>query len=355
MNPIYYVVTYWRNKAFDYGWLKSKSYGFPVIGVGNLSVGGTGKSPMIEYLIRLLSKDFQTATLSRGYKRKTTGFKLADASDSAVSIGDEPFQIYRKFGERIKVAVDEKRVRGITELKDQFKKIKAVILDDAYQHRYVKPGVSVLLIDYNRPLIDDHLLPWGELREPVYAAKRRANIVIVTKTPHNIKPIEKRLWIKDLRLFPYQFLFFTSFVYGKLTPVFTKRGHKLSLQELKENKISVLLVTGIANPDPLIDEIKKVSRKAEILSFPDHQDYGQIHTAAITRKFSAMKGENKVIVTTEKDAVKLEKLHFENKEVAKNLYYLPVKIQFLDGGEEEFDKRIVDFVTKNKRVSRLHK
>ena len=207
--------------------LKSVEFEFPVISVGNITVGGTGKTPHVEYLIDLLSEKFHIAFLSRGYRRKTKGFVQAGKNSGPDEIGDEPFQVHRKFQD-ITVAVDEKRVHGIEQLKKKNKKLQCIILDDAYQHRHVKPGLNILLIDYHRPLHKDFLLPAGDLRERIYGM-HRANIVIVSKVPNNIKPIEKRIWIKDLNLFPYQFLYFTELEYGKLTPVFWEKQKELSL------------------------------------------------------------------------------------------------------------------------------
>ena len=206
LSLIYGIVVWIRNVMFDINILKSKEFTIPVISVGNITVGGTGKTPHVEYLIRLLKDEFKIATLSRGYKRKSFGFVLANESSTVIEIGDEPRQIKQKFPE-IAVAVDSNRVKGINKLLQSEKNLNAIILDDAFQHRYVSPGLSILLVDYNNPLKDDYLLPFGRLREQA-GERQRADIIIVTKCPSKIKPIDQRLLEKDLKMFAYQKLFF---------------------------------------------------------------------------------------------------------------------------------------------------
>ena len=332
--------------------LKSVEFDFPVISVGNITVGGTGKTPHVEYLIDLISEKFHIAVLSRGYRRKTKGFVLADKNSGPHDIGDEPFQVYSKY-KNITVAVDEKRVHGIEQLKKKYKKLQCVILDDAFQHRYIRPGLNILLIDYNRPLHKDFLLPAGDLRERAHGMQR-ANIVIVTKVPHDIKPIEKRIWIKDLNLFPYQLLYFTAFEYGKLTPVFQGKQKKMGLDEQDKKSTGIVLVTGIVNPGPLFDEIKVYSHSVTHLRYPDHHDYSLADIEKFRKNFYALSEKNKLIVTTEKDAVKIGQMKGIDPELKKVIYYLPVRIKFVGGKQDEFDKNILKYVAKNKRLSRLH-
>lgn len=348
---VYGIIVSVRNKLFDWHILKSEEFDLPVISVGNITVGGTGKTPHVEYLLKLLSSKLKLGFLSRGYKRKTTGYIEANEKTNSHLIGDEPYQVFRTFGQDVLVAVDENRVHGIKEL---FKKnLQAIVLDDAYQHRYVKPGVSILLMDYNRPVFSDHLLPFGELREGTGGIKR-ANIVIVTKVPKSIKPIEKRLLINELNLFPYQFLFFTRIEYGELTSVFNEEGKGISLLELKKKKPAVLLVSGIANPSPLIEAVNKYTSELSTLIYSDHQEYGPKQLKEITSKFESLAGKEKIVVTTEKDAVKIREVGDETK-LPLHFYYLPIKVRFLDNGEEEFNKIIREFAEKNKPINRLHK
>ena len=332
--------------------LKSVEFDFPVISVGNITVGGTGKTPHVEYLIDLLSKKFHIAFLSRGYRRKTKGFIQAGKNSGPDEIGDEPFQVHRKFQD-ITVAVDEKRAHGIEQLKKKHKKLQCVILDDAFQHRSVRPGLNILLIDYNRPLHKDFLLPVGDLRERIYGM-HRANIVIVTKVPRDIKPIEKRIWIKDLNLFPYQFLYFTALEYGKLTPVFWEKQKKLSLDEQDKKSTGIILVTGIVNPDPLFDKMKSISRSICHIQYPDHHNYSPADIEKIHQNLSTLSEKNRLVVTTEKDAVKIGQMKEIDPDLKMLMYYLPVRVKFVGGKQDEFDKNILKYVAKNKRLSRLH-
>ncbi|MBN1951213.1 MAG: tetraacyldisaccharide 4'-kinase [Bacteroidales bacterium] len=352
LSILFRFITSVRNKLFDLKILKSESFDFPVISVGNITVGGTGKTPHVEYLLGLLQEKFRIAFLSRGYKRKTRGFILADGQASPASIGDEPYQVYSKF-KKVKVAVDEDRVHGIRSLRNADKGVQCVILDDAYQHRRVQAGVSILLIDYHRPMHKDFLLPFGDLRESRHGI-HRANIVIVTKVPHEIKPIEKRLWIKELDLFPYQFLYFTTFRYSDLLPVFKSSKHKLPLNEFRTGKYSVLLVTGIANTIPLEQEMIKYSSHFEHLRYADHHSFTAPDLKKIKAKLEDIPGKYKIVITTEKDAVKLSTLPMTEKGIGGKIYYLPAKIEFLDNKGKQFDETIYDFVAKNKRISRLH-
>ena len=249
---IYGAVVVMRNKLFDWGIFRSKSFDVPVICFGNLAVGGTGKTPHTEYLIKLLHDKYQVAVLSRGYKRRTKGYVLATPQCTAKTIGDEPYQMYTKFSS-VTLAVDEKRCHGIEKLlKLKEPSTDVILLDDAFQHRHVKAGLNILLTDYHRLFCDDTLLPAGRLREPV-SGKNRAQIVIVTKCPQDIKPIDYNIITKRLNLYPYQQLFFSSFRYGNLQPVFptmspdtnaNSTNHEVALSSLTNTDI--LLMTGIA-------------------------------------------------------------------------------------------------------------
>ncbi|MGD2034892.1 MAG: tetraacyldisaccharide 4'-kinase [Bacteroidales bacterium] len=353
LSFFYGLATGMRNFLFNRNILKSVSFDLPVISVGNITVGGTGKTPHVEYLVDLLSKNFSVSVLSRGYKRKTKGFLMADKTSTPEIIGDEPYQVYSKYKNAV-VAVDEDRVHGIGELKKECPGLQAVILDDAFQHRYVSPGVSILLIDYFRPVYNDSLLPAGDLREPVRSVKR-ANIIIVTKVPEDFKPIEKRLWIKELNLFPYQFLYFTSFEYGDPRAVFRGNKRKITTGRIRKPGVSVLLVTGIANPVPLQNNLSSWVSDTKFLSFPDHHEYTPDDMQTIKTKLNTLVEKDKLIITTEKDAIKIGKLTDVDDAIKERMYYLPVKVKFLHGKQKEFDTHIINYVAKNKRIGRLHR
>ncbi len=352
LSVIYGSIVSLRNVLFNCHVLKSTLFNLPVISVGNITVGGTGKTPHIEYLIRLLKDDVKVSVLSRGYKRKTKDFLLASKNTQPKDIGDEPFQMYTKYPE-IPVAVDRKRVHGIEELQKRIPGLKAVLLDDAYQHRYVTPGISILLIDYYRPVFKDYLLPFGDLREKRREIKR-ANIVIITKCPSALKPIEKRLWIKELHLYPYQVLYFTTFKYGMLIPVFKSEKYSKKPEDVKLNSPDVLLVSGIANPEPLEEQVKKWSKYVHTIRYHDHHDYTNEDIKDMIRDFGKLNPKNRITVTTEKDAVKIKSLNVEPGEFKENLFYLPVNVGFLEN-KKQFDSNIRDYVTKNKRIGRLYK
>lgn len=321
--PIYFVVTWLRNKLYDLGVKKSTSYNVPVICVGNLSVGGTGKSPMIEYLIRLLKPDHHIATLSRGYKRQTEGFVMADESATALSIGDEPFQFYRKFKDII-VSVDANRVHGMAQLLALKNPPEIVLLDDAYQHRRVKAGFNILLTAFDDLYTDDILLPTGNLREP-RAGARRADIIVVTKCPENLAEDEKRIIKEKINPLEGQEVFFGHIAYSQ--SIRNTKEH-LNLEALKSQ--SFTLVTGIANPKPLVEHLKLMGLQFEHLKFKDHHDFTENDLNILKQK--------PMIVTTEKDMVRLQP-HFNNQEA---LYYLPIEIKI--DRRKEFDGLISRFV-----------
>ncbi len=342
-----------RNVLFDYGIMPHESFNVPVISVGNITVGGTGKTPHIEYLIRLLEKKYKVAVLSRGYKRKTRGYKLADLHTPMEQIGDEPFQIRQKFRD-IYVAVDANRRRGIHRLCEDAATAdtEVVLLDDAYQHRYVTPGINILLVDYHRLITEDALLPAGRLREPE-SAKERANIVIITKCPTDIKPMDFRVLTKTMNLRPYQQLFFTCLKYSKMRPIF-KHSEEVSLNSIGNRPI--LLVTGIASPKQMLSDLGQYSKNISILEFPDHHYFNKKDIEAIRNKFNEInKNNDAFIVTTEKDTVRLMSIKDIPQDVADNLYMLPVEVEFMLDKEELFNDNIIGHVRKNSRNSILHK
>ena len=342
-----------RNMLFDTGILKSRSFSVPVISVGNLTVGGTGKTPHVEYLTKLLQDSKQVAVLSRGYKRKSRGFIIASDATSSRDIGDEPYQMKQKFPRAI-VAVDKDRVHGIEELTRQNKNIDVILLDDAFQHRYVKPGINILLVDYHRLIIYDKLLPAGRLREPLNG-KNRADIVIITKCPHDLKPMAFRVINKAMDLYPYQHLFFTTLEYGELTPVFKESkgaGKSTFTENLKD--WHVLLLTGIASPRQMIEDLSPTIDHLVPMSFSDHHHFSAKDIDRINNEFHQLPSP-KCIITTEKDATRLILLNGLSEEVKKNMYIQPVHIKFMLEQEEKFNEKIIDYVRKNSRNSILAK
>lgn len=340
-----------RNALFNIGVLKSQSFDVPVISVGNITVGGTGKTPHVEYLLELLRQQFRVAVLSRGYKRKTSGFVLADENATAQTIGDEPYQMKKKYGDVV-VAVDKNRRRGIAMLSDNTvaTDIDVVLLDDAFQHRYVKPGVNILLVDYHRLIIYDALLPAGRLREPL-SGKNRADIVVVTKCPKGLKPMDFRVITKQMDLFPYQHLYFTTLDYEPLRQLFG--GKRRSLDSIASNE-NVLLLTGIASPRQMAYDLQPYTGNIHQLAFADHHAFTVRDVERINSEFAAMP-EPRVIITTEKDAARLEGIDGLSDDVRRNIYVLPVKIRFLLEQGDAFNDSIIGYVRKNSKNSILTK
>jgi len=321
--PIYYVVTWLRNKLYDLGIKKSTAYHFPVICVGNLSVGGTGKTPMIEYLIRLLHSEFRLATLSRGYKRQTEGFIIADHTATANSIGDEPFQFYQKFDDVI-VSVDANRVHGISQLTALQNPPEVILLDDAFQHRKVRAGFNILLTPYDDLYVDDILLPTGNLREPQRGAQR-ADIIVVTKCPETLSNQQKEEITYRIQPLAHQEVFFSSIAYSS---TLKNANETIALSTLMNEKFT--LVTGIANPKPLVTYLQKRRLQFEHLKFKDHHEFS-------SSELDNLKTRG-LIVTTEKDMVRLAP-HFTQ---AEKLYYLPIEMKV--DRPVNFDQLILGFV-----------
>ncbi len=336
-----------RNILFDVGILKSRSFDIPIISVGNLTVGGTGKTPHVEYLIRLLKSSKNIAVLSRGYKRKTHGFLLADAYSTSSDIGDEPYQMKKKFPD-VTFAVDSDRVHGINMLMKQDSQLDTIILDDAYQHRYVKPDVNILLVDYHRLVIYDELLPAGRLREPL-SGKNRADIVIITKCPSDLKPMEFRVITKAMDLFPYQKLFFTTLKYEDLYQFNSHQNRHL--KDIKSNE-HILLLSGIASPQQLLKDLSPYTKHLHPLTFADHHTFTQQDVNKIEKAFAALPSP-KCVITTEKDAARIINLQGFSNELREQIYVLPVRIQFMLNNQNTFNQIILDYVRKNSRNSNL--
>lgn len=318
---------------FDQKILKSVEYDIPVIGVGNLTVGGTGKTPHVEYIVNQLSLDYNVAVLSRGYKRKTKGFVLANAHSTPMDIGDEPYQIYHKFNGKVIVATCESRRKGIDELLKLFPNIGVIVLDDSFQHRWVKPKIAILLTDYSRPFYKDKIMPLGRLREGKMQVNR-ADMVIVTKCPEDLQPINYRIAFKEIDLMKFQKLFFSRYDYGQLQPVFADDSpYTVSLAELTSND-SVMLLTGIANPRYIVRFFRSYPFKVKVDHYSDHHNFTKRDIQEIEKKFKALKGRRKIIVTTEKDAVRLMYNPYFPKELKPFTFYLPINVRMLKGVED---------------------
>ncbi len=349
VSVLYGIAVALRNRLFDLKILHSVEFEVPIISVGNITVGGTGKTPHAEYLVKLLRQNFRVAALSRGYKRKTKGFLFVDQESMVSEVGDEPLQMKLKYP-GVTVAVDEDRVNGVETLLQQVPPPDVVVLDDAFQHRRISPGINILLIDYNKPIKDDALLPFGRLRESKMQA-RRANIIIITKCPNAITPINRRILSKDVRLFPYQDLYFTTMVYGQMVPLFDDARPMDLFND--PHHMAILLVTGIAAPEYAIQYLSGITDELEAISFPDHHNFTMKDMDMVMEKFDALKKNEKIIVTTEKDAVRLKHLDLPRRlKVA--LYILPVQVKFLDREGKQFDQKIIQYVGENKSNRELH-
>lgn len=341
-----------RNSLFNIGVLRQHAFRVPVICIGNLTVGGTGKTPHTEYLIRLLHTDYQVAVLSRGYKRKSKGFVLGNPETPIEEIGDEPYQMLHKFPD-IYVAVDGDRCEGIRRLTDGHTApgTRVILLDDAFQHRYVKPGISILLTDYNRLITRDKLLPAGRLREPV-EGKSRADIILVSKCPSDLTEEEQQAIRREIAPAQGQLLFYTTLVYGKLQALFVSAPER-QLESLRKDE-HILLLTGIASPAPLIRKLSAYSRHVTPLVFPDHHAFDADDMQRIQAAFEKLPEGKRLVITTEKDAARL----IGHPDIASSLtpfiYVLPVEVSFLN--EEErilFNQNIREYVRENSRNSRL--
>lgn len=320
---IYGLVIWFRHKCFDWGWLTSTEFDFPVICIGNLSLGGTGKSPMISTLVEVFKEDYHLATLSRGYKRSTEGFRLVNTTDTSKQVGDEPLQFKTSFNEQLTVAVCEQRVKGVNALLAIQPSINAIFLDDAFQHRKIKPGLSILLTTYDQLYVDDFLLPAGNLRDAKYASKR-AQIIVVTKCPAGLSKDEKQHIIAKLNPTDTQKVFFARIAYH--SHVVSERSTKL-LEEFDH----FTLVTGIANPQPLVNFLNELGKTFTHLKFPDHHEF--------TRKeLNVLKELKTPVLTTTKDYMRL-KSSLENLE----LVHLPITTELLSN-QELFFKEIKDFI-----------
>jgi len=352
LSLIYGLITEIRNFLFNTGFLPSVEFDLPVICVGNITVGGTGKTPHTEYLAGLLRRDFKVATLSRGYKRNTRDFRIASLSSSVNEIGDEPMQILRKFPD-VLVTVDRDRVHGVKKIIEVKPDTDVIILDDGFQHRRITPGFSILLSDFERLFVRDNMLPFGNLRESK-VNMRRANIILITKSPMDMSPIQRRLIVKEIAKAPYQNLYFTSITYKSPVPLFESKFPDTTHSDICEREnCGIVLITGIANPQPLKDYLQTCFSEIIHLAFPDHHNFNENDIQTISDTFNKLKSPVRYLITTEKDAVRLREFTNIAEPIRSALFYIPVGIQFLNDDKNEFDNLIVSYVRKNKRSNRV--
>jgi tetraacyldisaccharide 4'-kinase len=345
---VYGIITWIRNKFFDWRILPSKSFGIPIISVGNLSTGGTGKTPHIEYLIKMLSDEFRVAVLSRGYKRKSKGFIVAGNDCKPEEIGDESYQIFTKF-KNIIVAVDEKRKRGISNLLKLPAPPDLVLLDDAFQHRYVKPGYSIILTDYHKIFTHDYMLPTGSLRE-FRSGSKRADIIVVTKTSKVLSPITCQSIQEEVKPKPHQKLLYSYIDYGPFLPI---EGIDFAPDDRKRYN-TIMIVAGIANTYPLEFYLKNFCDEIELLKFADHHAYDQKDIMKIMEKFDGILTQNKIIVTTEKDLMRISRPEFLKSLQHFPICYVQIEIVFHKDDKPVFDKSILEYVRTIKRDGSIH-
>lgn len=338
---LYGMITFVRNKLFDWNILSSKSFDLPIISIGNLSTGGTGKTPHVEYLIRLLQDEYKIATLSRGYKRKTSGFFLANDTTTVEDVGDEPFQFKAKFP-KIEVAVDEKRVHGVESLLKEKPQTNLILLDDAFQHRYIKPGLSILLTDFFNLYTHDFVVPSGSLREFRNGAKR-ADIILVTKSPKVLSPLTRRNIKSKINPKDSQHVLFSFIKHGELNQI---PGVDFG-PDNQSHFSSILMVAGIANPYPLEMKLKERCTKLEKFTFPDHHQFTEKDIDKVIEKFDSIFAKNKIIVTTEKDMGRLIQPALLEKIKSLPICYMPIEVMIHKDDREDFNKKIIDYAKKN--------
>lgn len=336
LSVLYGFFIWVRNKLYDKNIFHSTAFNFPIICVGNLSVGGTGKSPMVEYLVRLLKDEYKVATMSRGYKRKTKGFAIANESTTALDIGDEPMQFYKKFPD-ITVSVAEERLVSIPQLLHDKPDTRVIILDDAFQHRQVKAGLNILLTEYRDLFTRDFILPAGNLRD-LKSSYKRADIIIVTKCKSHLNEEEKDKITKEIKPLAHQKIFFTKIEYGSPYHLFTKQEKFLSPDA------NILLVCGIANPKPIKEVLNTYTATYDMMRFRDHHIFSIDDLKEIKEQFEKIETPDKIILTTEKDGVRLEKFATELKDLP--VYVFPIRHKGLFGEEDKLNAIVAGFIKK---------
>lgn len=338
------IITFVRNKLFDWNILASRSFDVPTISIGNITAGGTGKTPHVEYLVHLLKSNYKIGILSRGYRRKTKGFYLADDTTDATIIGDEPMQFYQQFkDEQVYIAVDEKRYRGGRKLLEKYPDLDVIILDDAFQHRWVKPGLSILLSEFFNPYHKDYLLPTGHLRE-LRSGDKRADIILVSKSGRVLSPITRRRFEEEIKPASHQSLFFSYVDYEKPRPL-----PGLSEKPQWGKTYAILMVSGIANPYPLETKIACECTELHKLKYADHHKFTPKDAETIKHTFEEIVSINKIIITTEKDAMRLSSP--EILKILKDLpiFYWPIRVDLHDEDREAFNRKIETYVRSHSR------
>lgn len=349
VSRLYGVGVAVRNMLFDRGLLAQRKFDIPVVAVGNIAVGGTGKTPHTEYVVESLRDSFRIGVLSRGYRRRTRGFLLATGQSHPDDIGDEPYQIYRRFGGKVMVAVCEDRVKGIEQMRAADPALEMIVLDDAFQHRYVRPAVSVVLTEYSRPPFGDSLLPYGRLREPMRALNR-ADAVVVTKCPAGAQPIDFRMMREKLNLFPYQKLIFSRYAYQPLRPVFPIEAAAVPDLGSYGSGDIVVSLTGVANPRPFLRHLRSRGTRVKVLRFDDHHRFTATDMEALRRKFAPIASNPRsIVITTEKDAVRLASCPYFPRELRDRIFYLPIRVEILP----QSDTDLPDLIRQTLRASNL--
>ena len=333
---MYGLIVRARNFLFNIKLLPSEKFDIPVISVGNLIAGGSGKTPMVEYLVRLLGEGTNVATLSRGYKRKTKGFRLAGENETVESLGDEPLQYHQKF-DSLHVSVCEKRREGIRELIKNVGGLEVVILDDAFQHRYVNPKISILVTDYFKLYHRDWLLPYGRLREPI-SGRKRADIIVVTKTPRIFSPIVRKQLLEDIKPYPGQLVCFSFINYLPFEPVYKSQ---CDFSGMKESVYSIIMVSGIGNPGPMEEYLRRFCTDLELMEFPDHHQFVEKDLLILKDKFKYLPTKRKMIVTTEKDAKRLQNADAEAILGDLPIFYTPITFEFHPADKQIFDQAVL--------------
>ena len=334
----YHIVLVIRHKLYDWHLLKSKSFEQPVICVGNLALGGTGKTPHVEYLIDLLTEQYRVCVVSRGYGRKTKGFQLANASCASETVGDEPMQYVGKYNDLL-VAVDENRNEAIELMNTIDRPPELYLLDDAFQHRSTRAGLNILLTAYDKLYCDDHLVPAGTLRD-VRSAAKRADIIVVSKSPRELDPLIKAEVLKKLHPLPHQNVYFSSLEYKPL-----EEANHQAYQVDSDTADAVLLFCGIARPEPLVEELERHYSQVDVVTFPDHHPYSKTDVDGILSRYQKMSGERKIIVTTEKDYARFNNSPYLCQFDSVPLFVAPVSVKIDE--EEKFNEEILSYVRKN--------
>ncbi len=336
-SVLYGLITWLRNRFYDQGILSEIEFDIPTIAVGNLSVGGTGKTPHVEYLIRLLGNEYYVATLSRGYNRKTKGYLIAGEEATAYTIGDEPMQFYKKFPD-IAVSVGEERALALPQLLMDAPDTEVVILDDAFQHRSIKPGINIMVTDYNKLFTRDYVVPFGRLRES-RKGYRRADCIIVSKCPRNLTVREKKKIIAEIQPLPHQEIFFTAIRYGRCYHYIGGETEDL----LPDT--GVIVACGIANPQPLLEELKTRVGELKLLRFPDHHFYSEGDLTKMEDAISQLNSDYRIIVTTEKDAARLDLFKEKIEKIQLPLTVISLHIYFLFKERARFDRYVLDYMS----------